>query len=59
MNEIVTPGEPLKEIFVLDIIHRDMKVMIAAYKWGILFDVPVEDRNDVCDIAVFQRLSAS
>lgn len=59
MNEAVALWKPLEKILVIDIIYWNMKVMIAAYKWRIILELPIDGGDDMCDIAVLQGLCAS
>lgn len=56
VDESVALGEPFEEIFILDIVNRNMEVVITAHDWSIVLELPVENRDDVRDIAIFQRL---
>ena len=40
---MIAPRKPLQQIFILNIIDRDMKMLIAAYEWSIVFEFPIED----------------
>lgn len=56
MNELIASGEPLEEILVINIIHRDMKMVIAAYGWRVVLEFPVDSGNDMRDVAILQCL---
>lgn len=56
MDEVIAFGEPLKEVLIIDIVHWDVKMMIAACGWRIVLELPVDSGDDVRDIAVFQSL---
>ena len=43
LYEVIAPRKPLQQIFILNIIDRDMKMLIAAYEWSIVFELPIED----------------
>lgn len=59
VNEVIAFGKPLEKVLVVNIVHRDMKVLIAACEWRIILELPIDSGDDVRDIAVFQGLCAS
>jgi hypothetical protein len=56
LDEVVTLGEPLDEIFIVNIIDGDVQMLVAFDKRRVLGELPVCDRDNVRDVAVGQRL---
>ena len=45
-------SEPGDEVLVIDVIHWDVKVLVAFDELRVIVEVPVNDREDVCDVTV-------
>ena len=43
VDELIALWEPFKQVFILDIIHWDVKVLIPAYEWSVILEFPIED----------------
>jgi hypothetical protein len=56
LDEVVALGEPLNEIFIVNIIDGDVQMLVAFDKRRVIGELPVYDRDNVRDVAVGQRL---
>lgn len=43
LNEVIAPREPFQEVLVFDIIHGNMKMLVATDEWNIILEVPIKD----------------
>ena len=59
LDEGIALRKPLEKIFILDIVHWNVQMLIATYEWSVILEFPVQHRDNVCDVAVFQRLRTS
>jgi hypothetical protein len=49
-------GEPGDQVFVIHVIHRDVKVLVPFDEPCVVVEMPVNDRKDMRDVAVGQGL---
>lgn len=59
MDERIAAREPLEKVFVFDIVHWDVEVLIALGQGRIIVELPIKDRDYVCDIGIPQCLWAT
>jgi hypothetical protein len=56
VEKAVGLGEPGDQVFVIDVIDRDVKVLVPFDEPGVVVEMPVNDRKDMGDVAVGQGL---
>ena len=59
VNEAVAPREPFEEVLVVDVIDGDVQMLVALDEGRVVVEFPVDNRHDVRDVAVRQRLRTS
>ena len=52
LDEGITPWEPHDQVFVVDIVHRDVQVFEPLEQRCVITEVPVQYRNDMGDSTV-------
>jgi len=56
VNEGIAPREPCEKVFVVDVIDRNVEVLITTDERCIVVEPPIKHRHNMRDIAVLESL---
>lgn len=58
MDKGIAAREVLEDVGVIDIIQRDLEMLKSSNEWRILCKLPVDRRNDMCDVCCLKLFVA-